>query len=72
MDKLRIIAQDAISLYEGAYFWLEGSLRFEPRLVMSKARSGAKMRYSEEAAMPGKSAGRVPPFRVIFWYLPYN
>jgi hypothetical protein len=47
-------------------------MRFETKLVTSKARLAAKIRYSDAAAMSGKCAGSVPSLRVILWHFPYN
>ena len=50
VHKVRTTAHDAIDLYEGGggIIWLEGFLGFEPRMVMSKVRLAAKVRYLGE------------------------
>jgi hypothetical protein len=59
---MRIVAQEAIGLFEGRL----SEVRTQ---IMSKARIAVKIRYPYEAAMPGYSEGRVPSLRVILWHL---
>jgi hypothetical protein len=68
IDKLRTVAQEAINLYGGAHFWLEGFLSSEPRLVMYTIKLAVKSRHLGEATKPEGSAGHALTLCIIPWH----
>lgn len=69
MDKLRVIAQEAIDLHGGGGLSLTGRLfGFEPRLIIFNVILALKIRHYGEAAMPQGSAARASTRRIIAYY----